>query len=207
MKIREQVEEQKEQMLKDGIIEESTSPWCSPVVLARKKDGSFRFCVDFRAVNSVTRGCAHPLPRVDEALDTLAGATWFTTLDMATGYWQVPLAADDREKTAFLTGRGLQQFKVMAMGLKNAGATFQRLMELVLAGLDAKRCLVYLDDIIISSKTESEHLSTLRDVFKRVRDAKLKLKPQKCRLARREVTFLGHRVTQEGLLPDSNNIK
>ena len=86
VRIREQVEEQKAQMLKDGIIEESTSPWCSPVVLARKKDGTFRFCVDLRAVNSVHRGCAHPLPRVDEALDTLAGATWFTTLDMAAGY-------------------------------------------------------------------------------------------------------------------------
>ena len=207
VKIREQVEEQKAQMMRDGIIEDSISPWCSPVVLARKKDGSFRFCVDLRAVNSATRGCAHPLPRVDEALDTLAGATWFTTLDMATGYWQVPLATEDREKTAFSTGKGLQQFKVMAMGLKNAGATFQRLMELVLAGVDSKRCLVYLDDIIISSKTESEHIETLRDVFKRIRAAKLKLKPQKCRLAKREVTFLGHRVTQEGLLPDPNNIQ
>lgn len=128
VKIREQVEADKTQMLKNGIIEESTSPWCSPVVLVRKKDRSFRFCVDLRAVNGVTRGCAHPLPRVDEALDTLAGATWFTTLDMAAGYWQVPLAAEDREKTAFSTGRGLQQFRVMAFGLKNAGATFQRLM-------------------------------------------------------------------------------
>lgn len=207
VKVREQVEKQKAQMLKDGIIEESSSPWCSPVVLVRKKDGSFRFCVDLRAVNNVTRGCAHPLPRVDEALDTLAGATWFTTLDMATGYWQVPLSAGDREKTAFSTGKGLQQFKVMAMGLKNAGATFQRLMELMLAGLDAKRCLVYLDDIIIFSKTEEEHIVTLRDVFERIRAAKLKLKPQKCRLAKREVTFLGHRITQEGLLPDPNNIQ
>ena len=93
------------------------------------------------------------------------------------------------------------------MGLKNAGATFQRLMELILAGLEAKRCLVYLDDIIISSKTENEHIETLRDVFKRIRTAKLKLKPQKCRLGKREVTFLGHRVTQEGLLPDPNNIQ
>ena len=207
VKLREQVEMQKTQMMKDGIIEESTSPWCSPVVLARKKDGSFRFCVDLRAINSRTRGCAHPLPRVDEALDTLAGATWYTTLDMATGYWQVPLATEDREKTAFSTGKGLHQFRVMAMGLKNAGATFQRLMELVLAGLDSKRCLVYLDDIIISSRSEDEHIATLRDVFKRVRSAKLKLKPEKCRLAKREVTFLGHRVAKEGLLPDPHNIQ
>ena len=205
IKLREQVEKQKQQMLKDGIIEESDSPWCSPVVLARKKDGSFRFCVDMRAVNKVTRGLAHPLPRVDDALDSLAGARWYTTLDMATGYWQVGLAEEDREKTAFTTGKGLHQFKVMAMGLKNASGTFQKLMELVLSGLDTKNCLVYLDDIILFNRTEDEHIATLRDVFHRIRTAGLKLKPQKCRLARREVTFLGHMVSEDGIRPDPRN--
>ena len=204
--IREQVEVQKEQMLRDGVIEPSDSPWCSPVVLARKKDGSFRFCVDMRAVNSVTKGLAHPLPRIDDALDSLAGARWYTTLDMATGYWQVEIAPEDREKTAFTTGRGLHQFRVMAMGLKNAGGTFQRLMELVLAGLDTRTCLVYLDDIILFNKTEHEHLATLKDVFERIRGAGLKLKPQKCHLAKSEVTFLGHSVSEAGVKPDPRNI-
>ena len=204
--IKEQVERQKEQMMRDGVIEPSDSPWCSPVVLARKKDGSFRFCVDMRAVNSVTRGLAHPLPRVDDALDSLAGARWYTTLDLATGYWQVEIAPEDREKTAFTTGRGLHQFRVMAMGLKNAGGTFQRLMELVLAGLDTRTCLVYLDDIILFNKTEQEHLETLRDVFGRIREAGLKLKPQKCHLARSEVTFLGHSVSEAGVKPDPRNV-
>ena len=96
LKVRDQVEKQKEKMLQDGIIEESESPWCSPVVLVRKKDGTFRFCVDLRAVNRVTKGFAMPLPRIDDSLDTLAKARWFTTLDMATGYWQVELAPEDR---------------------------------------------------------------------------------------------------------------
>ena len=204
--LRDQVEQQKAQMMQDGIIEESDSPWCSPVVLARKKDGTFRFCVDLRAVNNVTKFHAHPLPRVDAALDTLAGARWFTTLDMASGYWQVGLAPDDREKTAFSTGKGLHQFRVMAMGLKNASGTFQRLMELILAGLDTKSCLVYLDDIILFNKTESDHLETIREVFERIRRSNLKLKPQKCFLARREVTFLGHSVSSEGVRPDPRNI-
>ena len=116
--LREQVEEQKQQMLRDGIIEESDSPWCSPVVLTRKKDGTYRFCVDMRSVNGVTRGLAHPLPRVDDALDSLSGARWYTTLDMATGYWQVGLAPEDREKTAFSTGRGLHQSRSWPWGSK-----------------------------------------------------------------------------------------
>ena len=207
VKLRSVVEGQKQQMLKDGIIEESDSPWCSPVVLARKKDGSFRFCVDMRAVNGATRGLSHPLPRVDDALDSLSGARWYTTLDMATGYWQVGLAEEDREKTAFTTGKGLHQFRVMAMGLKNASGTFQRLMELVLAGLDTKNCLVYLDDIILFNRTEDEHIATLREVFQRIRAAGLKLKPQKCRLAKREVSFLGHMVSEQGIRPDTRNVE
>lgn len=207
VKVRDQVEKQKERMLQDGIIEESESPWCSPVVLVRKKDGTFRFCVDLRAVNSVTKGFAMPLPRIDDSLDTLAKARWFTTLDMATGYWQVELAPEDREKTAFSTGKGLHHFRVMAMGLKNASGTFQKLMELILAGLDTKSCLVYLDDVILFNRTEEEHLITLQEVLKRIQAAGLKLKAQKCRFARREVTFLGHLVCESGIRPDPHNVE
>ena len=183
------------------------SPWSSPVVLARKKDGTFRFCVDLRAVNGVTKGFAHPLPRIDSTLDSLAGASTFSTLDLASGYWQVSIAPEDREKTAFSTGSGLHQFRVMAMGLKNASGTFQRLMELVLAGMDATTCLVYLDDIVLFNRSEDDHLGTLRDVFQRIREAGLKLKPKKCVLARKEVTFLGHRVSKGGVKPDPRNIE
>lgn len=207
LKVRDQVEKQKEKMLQDGIIEESESPWCSPVVLVRKKDGTFRFCVDLRAVNRVTKGFAMPLPRIDDSLDTLAKARWFTTLDMATGYWQVELAPEDREKTAFSTGKGLHHFRVMAMGLKNASGTFQKLMEMILAGLDTKSCLVYLDDVILFNRTEDEHLATLQEVFERIRAAGLKLKAQKCRFARKEVTFLGHLVSEEGIRPDPRNVE
>ena len=207
LKLRDQVEQQKEEMLRDGVIEESTSPWCSPIVMVRKKDGNYRFCVDLRGVNSVTQGMSHPLPRVDDALDTLAGAKYFSSLDMASGYWQVEIAPEDREKTAFTTGKGLHHFKVMAFGLKNAGPTFQKLMELILAGMDNKTCLVYIDDIIVFNNTEKSHLETLTEMFHRIRSAGMKLKPSKCLLGRQEVTFLGHKVTSGGILPDPRNVE
>ena len=207
LRLREEVEKQKNKMLRDGIIEESSSPWCSPIVLAKKKDGSFRFCVDLRAVNSVTQSLPHPLPRVDDALDSLAGARFFSTLDMASGYWQVDLADEDKEKTAFTTGRGLHQFRAMPFGLKNAGATFQRLMELILAGMESRNCLVYIDDVIVFGATEQAHLKNLEEVFQRIRDAGMKLKPRKCRLARDEVVFLGHKVNRSGIQPDPANVE
>ena len=125
---------------------------------------------------------------------------------MASGYWQVDLADEDKEKTAFTTGKGLHQFRAMPFGLKNAGATFQRLMELVLAGMDSRSCLVYIDDIIVFGETEQAHLKNLEEVFQRIRDAGMKLKPRKCCLARDEVVFLGHKVSQTGVQPDPANI-
>ena len=133
------------QMLSRNIIEPAQGPWSSPIVLVKKKDGSTRFCVDFRKVNQVTKKDAQPLPRIDDTLDTLGKAQWFSTLDLASGYWQVEEPAD-REKTAFATAHGLYQFRVMPFGLCNAPGTFQRLMEHVLAGLHWTSCLVYLDD-------------------------------------------------------------
>ena len=206
LRLREEVEEQKNKMLREGIIEESSSPWCSPIVLAKKKDGSFRFCVDLRAVNGVTQSLPHPLPRVDDALDSLAGAKFFSTLDMASGYWQVDLADEDKEKTAFTTGKGLHHFRAMPFGLKNAGATFQRLMELILAGMESRNCLVYIDDVIVFGETEQAHLKNLEEVFQRIRDAGMKLKPRKCCLARSEVVFLGHKVDRSGIQPDPANV-
>ena len=123
------------EMLENDVGEKSTSPWASPIVLVAKKDGSIRFCVDYRKVNKITRKDAYPLPRIDSTLDTLSGAQWFSTLDLLSGYWQVEVEEADRPKTAFCTTEGLFQFKVMPFGLSNAPATFQRVMDLALAGL------------------------------------------------------------------------
>ena len=147
---RDEVSKLLDSMLSRGVIEPSSSPWAAPIVLAKKRDGSTRFCVDFRKLNDVTRKDAQPLPRIDETLDALGQARYFSTLDLASGYWQVEVKPEDKEKTAFVTPHGLIQFRVMPFGLCNAPATFQRLMEHVLAGLHWSTCLVYLDDIICS---------------------------------------------------------
>uniref|UniRef100_A0A1X7SDE3 Reverse transcriptase domain-containing protein n=1 Tax=Amphimedon queenslandica TaxID=400682 RepID=A0A1X7SDE3_AMPQE len=161
-------------MLDNNIISRSHSPWSSPIILVKKKDGSLRFCVDYRKVNEVTRKDAYPLPRIDDTLDTLAGSQWFTTLDLLSGYWQVEVEEEDREKTAFCTKEGLFHFNVMPFGLCNAPATFQRLMDMLLAGLLWEACLVYIDDVIIMGKDFPSHLSNIAAVFTRLRNAGLK---------------------------------
>ena len=172
------------------------------MVLVPKKDGSLRFCVDFRRLNSVTRKDVYPLPRVDDILDTLGNARYFTTLDLASGYWQVPLDEDARPKTAFTTHQGLYEFVRMPFGLCNAPATFQRAMQSVLAGLEWRDCFVYIDDILIASTTFEEHLRHLEQVFDRLRTANLRLKPKKCRFLCEEVKYLGHVISVRGVLPD-----
>ena len=183
---------QVQQMLSSNVIRPSNSPWASPVVMVRKKDGSLRFCVDFRQLNAATIKDAHPLPRIDDLLDALRGAKWFSTLDLKSGYWQVPIAEQDKEKTAFRTSSGqLFEFNQVPFGLCNAPATFSRLMDRVLAGLHWETCLFYLDDIIVFSSTWEEHLARLREVFERLRHAKLKLGATKCTLPpKRSVTWV-----------------
>ena len=136
-----------------SVIQPSSSPWASPVVLVPKKDGSFCFCIDYGKVNAVTRKDSYPLPRVDETLDTLAWSKWFSVLDLLSGYWQVKVSSDDREKTAFSTHEGLFEFCVMPFGLCNAPSTIQRLIDAVLAGLQWSSCLVYFEDIVIPGST------------------------------------------------------
>ena len=194
-------------MVKEDVIQPSSSPWASPIVLVPKKDGTVRFCVDYRKVNALTRKDAYPLPRVDDTLDTLSGSKWFSTLDLISGYWQVEVEEKDREKTAFCTPDGLFEFKVMPFGLCNAPATFQRLMDMVLAGLQWTNCLVYLDDVIVVGRTFEEHLQNLQDVFTRLRAAGLKLQPKKCHLCSPEVEFLGHVVSAEGVSTDPKKIE
>ena len=194
-------------MQEQGVIQPSQSPWASPIVLVQKKDGSIRFCIDYRKVNKVTRKDSYPLPKVDDLLDSLAGAQWFSTLDLASGYWQVEVHPQHREKTAFTTGQGLYEFRVMPFGLCNAPSTFQRLMELVLAGLRWDICLAYLDDIVVFGCTFEEHLQRLRIVLSRLRDANLKLNPKKCQFFQQSVSFLGHVISRHGVSTDPTKIE
>lgn len=195
-----------EEMLANDIIEPTASPWASNIVLIRKKTGDMRFCVDYRRLNDVTRKDSYPLPRIEDCLTAMGGASYFTTLDLRAGYWQTAMDERDADKTAFVTRRGVFKFKVLSFGLANAPALFQRLMDYVLSGLTWEACLVYLDDIIIWADSFEEHIRRLSQVLQRLREADLKLKPSKCRLFQRKVGFLGHVISADGIEPDPAKI-
>ena len=203
---RQEMEATVGELISQGVVERSNSPWSSAVVLVKKKDGTTRCCVDYRALNDVTVKDSYPLPRVDDTLDALVGAQWFSTLDLKSGYHQVEMAEEDKEKTAFTFGQGLWQFRVMSFGLCNAPATFERLMERVLDGLQWKTALVYLDDVIVFGRTIEEEIERLEVVLQRFRAANLKLSPKKCLLFQKEVPFLGHIVGQDGVRADPQKI-
>lgn len=194
------------ELLKKGVIQESSSSYASPVVLVRKSDGSLRLCVDYRRLNSKTRRDAFPLPRIDESLDALSGARLFSTIDLASGYHQVALHERDRDKTAFTTPFGLYEYLRMPFGLCNAPATFQRLMQATMSDLVFQIVLVYLDDLLVFSSTLSEHLVRLETVLKRLRETGLKVKVEKCHFLQPEVRFLGHQVSAEGVGTDPDKI-
>jgi len=204
---REVINEEISKMLDMGVVRHSSSPWSSPVVLVPKKTGGFRFCVDFRKLNAATKKDSFPLPRIDDILETLNSCTYFTTVDQAWGYWQIPLEECDKEKTAFATYNGLYEFNVLAFGLCNAPATFQRLMSLLLANLQWEICLVYLDDVLIFSRTFDEHIDRLRIVFTKLRDAGLKLRKDKCTFAQSQTTYLGYVISKNGIEPDAKKIE
>ena len=205
--VRQEVAKQLRGMQRDGVIQPSYSPWSSPVVMVRKRDGSHRFCVDYRGLNAVTKADTFPLPRIDDLLDQLGGARYFSTLDLASGFWQIRMDPNSREKTAFVTPHGLYEFLVMPFGLTNAPAVFQRLMQRVISGLnpDGGTAFVaaYLDDILVFSKTLPEHLDHLKTVISRLRSVDLKLKPSKCKFVCKEVEYLGHVITSSGLRPNA----
>ena len=200
------IEEQIKTMLEKNIIQPSTSPWSSKVVLVAKKDGSWRFCIDFRKLNKITKKEMYPLPQIDETLDALGQAQYFSTLDLAAGYWQIGVAPEDIEKTAFTTISGHFEFMRMPFGLCNAVPRYQQLMDFLLAGLQWEICLCYLDDIIIYSRTFTDHLSNLRTVFERLRAAGLKVRLTKCTFCRLEVPYLGHIISKDGIKADPSKI-
>ena len=196
-----------ETMLARGIIRPSKSPYSSPIVMVKKKDGSNRFCVDYRKLNDITRKDAFPIPRIEQTLDALAGACCFSTLDLASGYWQVPVDPVDIPKTAFVTADGgLYEYTRMPFGLCNAPATFQRLMNDLYKDVLYKSVIVFLDDVLTFSRSIEEHMSHLRCTFQRLREANLKLKPKKCCLLQREVAYPGHIVDKEGSRPNPEKL-
>ncbi len=194
------------QLLDSQIIRESSSPYSSPIVLVQKKDGGLRMCVDYRQLNSKTRKDAFPLPRIEKSLDGLAGAKWFSTLDLASGYSQVEVAEKDRAKTAFCTPFGLFEFNRMPFGLCNAPSTFQRLMERMFGDCRYQSVLLYLDDLIVFSSSVQQHLKRLEEVFSRLQKQRLKIKMSKCHFFQTQVKYLGHVVSTEGVSTDPDKV-
>lgn len=203
---REEVKRQVSEMLEEGAVELSTSNWAAPIVLVRKKDGTLRFCVDYRKLNSQSRVDPYPVPRVDELIDRLGNAKFLTTLDLARGYWQVPMAQSSREKTAFVTAQGLFQFTVMPFGLKGAPATFQRMMDRLIVGKGGF-CAAYLDDLVVYSESWEEHLQHLSQVLSCLRKAGLSAKPSKCQFAMDQCVYLGHMVGNGTVQPEVSKVE
>ena len=204
----DEVREHLKLMLDAGVIQPSNSPWCNAVVLVRKKDGSLRFCIDFRKLNSLTVKDSHPLPRICETLESLTGAAHYSTFNMNSGFLQVPMDEESKQYTAFTFGSmGLYECESMPFGLCNALPTFQRLMQNCLGKLNLTYCLIYLDDIIVFSKMPEEHLWRMRVVFNCLQEDNLKLKPSKYDVFKSDINYLVHHVSQKGIFPSKKNLE
>jgi transposase InsO family protein len=204
---KQEVRKQVEELRRGGIITESRSPWNSPLLIVPKKvdatgERKWRLVIDYRQVNQKTVGDAYPLPDVTEILDQLGQSKYFSCIDMAMGYHQIKVAEHDRAKTAFSTKEGHWEYTRLPFGLKTAPATFQRMMNVVLSGLTGSRCFVFLDDIVVYARSLAEHDIKLREVFDRIRENNLKLKPEKCEFLRKEVSYLGHVISENGVSPE-----
>jgi hypothetical protein len=208
VEIRKQVEE----LRRGGIITESNSPWNSPLLIVPKKvdaigEEKWRLVVDYRKVNEKTVGDAYPLPDVTEILDQLGQSKYFSCKYMVMGYHQIEVAEQDRAVTAFSTKEGHWEYKRLPFGLKTTPATFQRMMNAVLSGLTGSRCFLYLDDVVVYARSLTEHYIKLREIFARIRANRLKLKPENCEFMRKEVNYLGHVISENGVLPDRTKTK
>jgi hypothetical protein len=207
-----EIQRQVTQMLEENIITHSKSGWNFPLIVVPKKmDASgkrkWRICVDFRKLNEITIGDSYPLPNIQDILDKHGRARYFTTLYCASGYLQVPIAKEDRHKTAFSTANGHFEFKRMPFGLKSAPSTFQRMMNSILSELIGDRCLVYMDEILRIRETLTEHNSKLSPAFQKLREYNLKIEPDKCEFLKEELNYLGNIVTSESVRPDDQKIK
>lgn len=206
--VQAQIDWELDRMLAEGVVEKSSSAWSSPILLVKKKDGSFRFCVDYRKLNSVTQKDAYPIPFIDSILDKLRDARYLSSLDVKSAYWQVKVAESSRDKTAFtVPSRGLFQFKRMPFGLSNSPATWQRLIDQVLGPELEPFVFVYLDDVVICTPTFEQHLEILEEVFKRLVKAGLTLSREKCQFCRGELRYLGYTVDSHGLHVDPAKVQ
>lgn len=208
---KQEVQKQVDKMLSENIIENAISEWNSPLLLVPKKSAGdnkkWRLVIDYRKLNNALQDDKFPLPNIEEVIESLAGAKYFSHLDLSQGYYQCELKKEDRPITAFSTNRGQYQMTRLPMGLKVSPSTFSRLMTVAMSGLNMEICLVYLDDIIIFGKTLEEHNKNLSVVFERLRETNLKLNPQKCNFLKTELLYLGHLVSAEGVKPDPSKIE
>lgn len=205
---KQEVHKQVTKMLEDGIIEESISPYNSPMILVPKKaeEGSteknYRLCIDYRKLNLAAKPYQFPLPRIDEIIDKLGNAKYFSTLDLSQGFHQVLIDEPDREKTAFSTTFGHYQYRRCPFGLKTLPGFFQSLLNNVMTGLQGSKCFVYIDDVVVFGTTVSEHNEKLTEVLKRLQTSNLKLNPKKCSFLQQEIKYLGHKCSSRGVEPD-----
>ena len=198
--------EEIDKMLAEDIVEECKSPWAAPVVLVTKSDGSVRFCIDYRQLNAITVPDTYPLPRIDDLLHATNGAAYLTTMDLRAGYWQIGVCGKDRSKTSFITPFGTYQFKRMPFGLRNAPATFQRLIDRVRTSLGEVNLLAYLDDLIVLSATFEDHIADLAATLKQLHLFGLRINRGKCHFCCEEVKYLGHRLTKAGISTDPDKV-
>ena len=195
-------------MFDRGVIVPSKSPYSSPIVMVPKKDGTNRVCIDYPKLNEIMTKDAYPLPRIGQTIDALQGAGYFSSLNLASGHWQVPVAEKDRHKTAFFTPEGgLYEFVKLPFGLMNASTTFQRLMNKFFREDLFKHVLFFLDDLLVYSETPVEHLEHLDKVFLKFRAAGLKLEPKKCDFFQTQVNYLGHVLDKTGIRLNPKNLE
>jgi len=203
----EELRQHLNQLLAKDVIRHSNSEYSSPIVLVRKKSGDLRMCIDYRQLNAKTIKDAYPLPRIDESIDALVGARFFSTMDLQSAFYQVEVEEADKAKTAFTTPLGLYEFNRMPFGLCNGPATYQRLMQRVLHEETFQMLLVYLDDIVVFSRTEVEMLARLEVVFRKLQQVGLKIEVRKCHFFKTKVKFLGHEVSEEGVNTDPEKVR